>query len=162
MASGPSEIVLLCAGLIVAGLVSGVLLESWDDMSDAIDDRSKEGLEDARTKVSLVNDPTNIGWDDTEKTAIIYLQNSGETFLDLNNVGIFINSLSLSVQVADGSTSWTPGSIVQFSVDDTTDTLSFPGSQSENEVKITITVVSTSTGYSGANTVSEEVRLVTE
>ena len=54
-----------------------------DDMSDAIDDRSKEGLEDAKTKVSLVNDPTNIGWDDTEKTAIIYLQNSGETFLDL-------------------------------------------------------------------------------
>lgn len=162
MASGPSEIVLLCAGLIVAGLVSGVLLESWDDMSDAIDDRSKEGLEDAKTKASLVNDPTNIGWDDTEKTATIYLQNSGETFLDLNEVGIFINSLSLSVQVADGSTTWTPGSIVQFIVDDTSNTLSFPGSQSENEVKITITVVSTSTGYSGASTVSEEVRLVTE
>ena len=71
MASGPSEIVLLCAGLIVAGLVSGVLLESWDDMSDAIDDRSKEGLEDAKTKASLVNDPTNIGWDDTDKIATI-------------------------------------------------------------------------------------------
>ena len=80
----------------------------------------------------------------------------------MNEVGIFINSLSLSVQVADGSTTWTPGSIVQFIVDDTSNTLSFPGSQSENEVKITITVVSTSTGYSGASTVSEEVRLVTE
>ena len=64
--------------------------------------------------------------------------------------------------MADGSTTWTPGSIVQFTVQDNTDTLSFPGSQSENEVKITITVVSTSTGYSGASTVSEEVRLVTE
>ena len=39
MASGPSEIILLIAGLIVAGLVSGVLLDTWDDMDSAIEDR---------------------------------------------------------------------------------------------------------------------------
>ena len=73
MASGPSEIILLCAGLIVAGLVSGVLLETWDDMGDAIDERGKEGAEEVRTRVSLANDPMNIAWDDSEKTATIYL-----------------------------------------------------------------------------------------
>ena len=35
MSSGPSEMILLSAGLIVAALVSGVLLDTWSDMDDA-------------------------------------------------------------------------------------------------------------------------------
>jgi len=158
MASGPSEIILLIAGLIVAGLVSGVLLESWDDMDRAIGDRGKEGAEDVRTRASLVNDPSNMPWDDTEKTATVHIQNSGETLLSLETVGVFIDSFSLSVSVADSSTEWVPGQIVKFTIDDTSDTLSYTGT---NDVIMTITVVSTATGYAGAYTVSEEVRLVT-
>ena len=90
MASGPSEIILLIAGLIVAGLVSGVLLETWDDMDSAIEDRGKEGAEDVRTRASLVNDPSNMAWDDTEKTATLYIQNSGETQLDLETIGCLL------------------------------------------------------------------------
>ena len=158
MASGPSEIILLCAGLIVAGLVSGVLLDTWDDMDSAIDDRGKEGAEDVRTRASLVNDPSNMPWDNTEKTATVYIQNSGETFLSLETVGVYIDSSPLTVSVADSSTSWIPGSIVQFTIDDTSDTLSYTGT---NDVIMTITVISTAQGYAGAHTVSEEVRLVT-
>ena len=54
MASGPSEMILLSAGLIVAALVSGLLLQTWDDMDDTIDDRGKHGMEDIRTRGSLV------------------------------------------------------------------------------------------------------------
>ena len=62
-ASGPSEIILLSAGLIVAALVSGILLQTWDDMDDVLDERGKQGAEDVRTRVSLVSDPINIQWD---------------------------------------------------------------------------------------------------
>ena len=158
MANGPGEIILLCAGLIVAGLVSGVLLETWDDMDAALEERGKEGAADVRTRASLVNDPLNIAWDNTKKTATLYLQNSGENQLDLDTVGVFIASTSLSVSVADGSTIWVPGDVVQFTVDDTSNTLDYTGT---NDVIITITVVSSATGYAGAHTVSEEVRLVT-
>ena len=154
MASGPSEIILLIAGLIVAGLVSGVLL----DMDSAIEDRGKEGAEDVRTRASLVNDPSNVAWDDTEKTATLYIQNSGETQLDLETIGVYIEGTPLTASVADGSTTWVQGQIVQFTVDDTSDTLSYTGT---NDVIMTITVVSTATGYAGAYTVSEEVRLDT-
>ena len=41
-ASGPSEIILLSAGLIVAALVSGILLQTWDDMDDVLDERGKQ------------------------------------------------------------------------------------------------------------------------
>jgi archaellum component FlaG (FlaF/FlaG flagellin family) len=158
MASGPSEIILLIAGLIVAALVSGVLLETWDDMDSAIDDRGKEGAEDVRTRASMVNDPSNVAWDNTEKTATVYIQNSGETQLNLEGIGVFIDTMPLTVSVADSSTSWSPGQIVQFTVDDTSDTLSYTGT---NDVIMTITVVSSATGYAGAYTISEEVRLVT-
>jgi archaellum component FlaG (FlaF/FlaG flagellin family) len=158
MASGPSEIILLIAGLIVAGLVSGVLLDTWDDMDSAIEDRGKEGAEDVRTRASLVNDPSNVAWDDTEKTATLYIQNSGETQLDLETIGVYIEGTPLTASVADGSTTWVQGQIVQFTVDDTSDTLSYTGT---NDVIMTITVVSTAAGYAGAYTVSEEVRLVT-
>ena len=158
MASGPSEIILLIAGLIVAGLVSGVLLETWDDMDSAIEYSGKEGAEDVRTRASLVNDPSNMAWDDTEKTATLYIQNSGETQLDLETIGVYIEGTPLTASVADGSTTWVQGQIVQFTVDDTSDTLSYTGT---NDVIMTITVVSTAAGYAGAYTVSEEVRLVT-
>ena len=90
MANGPSEFMLLIAVLIVAGLVSGVLLDTWGDMDSAIEDRGKEGAEDVRTRASLVNDPSNVGWDDTEKRATLYMQNSGETQLDLETIGVYI------------------------------------------------------------------------
>ena len=158
MANGPGEIILLCAGLIVAGLVSGVLLETWDDMDAALEERGKESAADVRTRASLLNDPLNVAWDNAEKTATLYLQNSGENRLDLDTVAVFINSTSVTASVADGSTTWIPGDVVQFTVDDTTKTLDYTGT---NDVIITITVVSSASGYAGAHTVSEEVRLVT-
>ena len=39
--SGPSELILLSAGLIVAALVSGIILQTWDDMDDVLDERGK-------------------------------------------------------------------------------------------------------------------------
>ena len=60
MANGPSEMILLIAGLIVAGLVSGVLLDTWGDMDEAIRDKGEESAADVRTRASLVNDPSNI------------------------------------------------------------------------------------------------------
>ena len=78
--------------------------------------------------------------------------------MDLETIGVYIEGIPMTVSVADGSTTWVQGQIVQFTVDDTSDTLSYTGT---NDVIMTITVVSTATGYAGAYTVSEEVRLVT-
>ena len=61
--SGPSELILLSAGLNVAALVSGILLDTWDDMDDVLDERGRQGAEDVRTRVSLVSDPINIAWE---------------------------------------------------------------------------------------------------
>ena len=110
-ASGPSEIILLSAGLIVAALVSGILLQTWDDMDDVLDERGKQGAEDVRTRVSLVSDPINIQWDDSDNVKI-HLQNSGDTFLDVNSVGAVLGGTTMTVTVTDGvTTEWLPGTL---------------------------------------------------
>ena len=158
MTSGPSEIILLSTGLIVAALVSGILLGTWDDMDDVLDERGKQGAEDVRTRVSLVSDPINIAWEDSDNVKI-HLQNSGDTFLDVNSVGAALAGTTMTVTVTDGvTTEWLPGETVQF-------TLTNAGLDSslivgDNDLLMTVSASSTATGYTGLDTLREEVRIV--
>jgi archaellum component FlaG (FlaF/FlaG flagellin family) len=157
-ASGPSELILLSAGLIVAALVSGILLQTWDDMDDVLDERGKQGAEDVRTRVSLVSDPINIQWEGGNN-AKIHLQNSGDTFLDVNSVGAALGGTTMTVTVTDGSTTeWLPGDVVQFTL--TNGDLNPSLSSGGNDLTLFVTVSSTAAGYTGADTIWEEVRIV--
>ena len=157
-ASGPSELILLSAGLIVAALVSGILLQTWDDMDDVLDERGKQGAEDVKTRVSLVSDPINIQWEGSDNSKI-YLQNSGDTFLDVNSVGAALGGTTMTVTVTDGSTTeWLPGDVVQFTL--TNGDLNPSLSSGGNDLTLFVTVSSTATGYTGADTIWEEVRIV--
>ena len=156
--SGPSELILLSAGLIVAALVSGILLDTWDDMDDVLDERGKQGAEDVRTRVSLVSDPINIAWegDDNSKT---HLQNSGDTFLDVNSVGVMLGGATMTVTVTDGvTTQWLPGETVQFTL--TNSGLDVDLSEGDNDLLMTVSVSSTASGYTGVDSLREEVRIV--
>lgn len=155
--SGPSELILLSAGLIVAALVSGILLQTWDDMDDVLDERGKQGAEDVRTRVSLVSDPINIAWEG-ETNAKIHLQNSGDTFLDVNSVGATIGGSTMTVTVTDGATEWLPGDVVQFTL--TNAGLDSTLSTGDNDLLMSVSVASTATGYTGQDTLREEVRIV--
>ncbi len=157
-ASGPSELILLSAGLIVAALVSGILLQTWDDMDDVLEERGKQGAEDVKTRVSLVTDPINIAWEGGEN-AKIHLQNSGDTFLDVNTVGAALGGTTMTVTVTDGvTTQWLPGETVQFTL--TNSGLDSSLSTGDNDLLMMVSVSSTATGYTGADTLREEVRIV--
>ena len=155
--SGPSELILLSAGLIVAALVSGILLDTWDDMDDVLDERGRQGAEDVRTRVSLVSDPINIAWEGGDN-AKIHLQNSGDTFLDVNSVGAVVGGTTMTVTVTNGETQWLPGETVQFTL--TNSGLDTDLSEGDNDLLMTVSVSSTATGYTGLDTLREEVRIV--
>ncbi len=157
-ASGPSELILLSAGLIVAALVSGVLLQTWDDMDDVLDERGKQGAEDVKTRVSLMSDPINIAWEDNNN-AKIYLQNSGDSFLDINTVGSTLGGKTMTVTVTDDTiTEWLPGQTVQFTL--TNAGLNDDLTAGDNDLKLTVSVTSTATGYTGTDMLREDVRIV--
>ena len=156
--SGPSELILLSAGLIVAALVSGILLDTWDDMDDVLDERGKQGAEDVRTRVSLVSDPINIAWEGGDNSKI-HLQNSGDTFLDVNSVGVMLGGATMTVTVTDGvTTQWLPGETVQFTL--TNSGLDVDLSEGDNDLLMTVSVSSTASGYTGVDSLREEVRIV--
>ena len=156
--SGPSELILLSAGVIVAALVSGILLDTWDDMDDALDERGKQGAEDVRTRVSLVSDPINIAWEGGDNSKI-HLQNSGDTFLDVNSVGVVLGGATMTVTVTDGvTTEWLPGETVQFTL--TNSGLNSDLSEGDNDLLMTVSVTSTASGYTGVDSLREEVRIV--
>jgi|TARA_B100001964_G_scaffold178487_1_gene196856 archaellum component FlaG (FlaF/FlaG flagellin family) len=170
---GPSEIILLIAGLIVAALVSGVLLQSWDDMSEVLDDRGKQGAEDVRTRVSLASDPINIAWWSSHAdvdggtgndSATIFLQNSGDTFLDVDNVAVSLNGSIMMVTKCDCITQWLPGEVVEFSIQGSA--LGGLGAAPPDyyqggtyDAFMTVTVTSTSGSYAGVDVLREEVRI---
>ena len=156
--SGPSDLILLSAGLIVAALVSGILLDTWDDMDDVLDERGKQGAEDVSTRVSLVSDPINIAWVGTDN-AKIHLQNSGDTFLDVNSVGAVLGGATMTVTITDGvTTEWLPGETVQFTL--TNSGLDSDLSEGDNDLLMTVSVSSTASGYTGVDSLREEVRIV--
>ena len=156
--SGPSELILLSAGLIVAALVSGILLQTWDDMDDVLDERGRQGAEDVRTRVSLVSDPINIAWEGSDNVKI-HLQNSGDTFLDVNSVGAVLGGATMTVTVTDGvTTEWLPGETVQFTL--TNAGLDTDLSDGDNDLLMTVSVSSTASGYTGVDSLREEVRIV--
>jgi len=178
---GPSEMILLITGLIVAALVSGVLLQSWDEMSGVLDQRGKQGMEDVKTRVSLASDPINIGWyakhasvngGAGNETAVIYLQNSGDTFLDVDNVGVSLNGSTMVVTKCDCVTQWLSGEIVEFTIqgqalgalgavppDYFPSSGCNPACDGTYDVYLSVTVVSTSGSYAGVDTLNEEVRI---
>ena len=156
--SGPSELILLSAGLIVAALVSGILLDTWDDMDDVLDERGKQGAEDVRTRVSLVSDPINIAWEGDDNSKI-HLQNSGDTFLDVNSVGAVLGGATMTVTVTDeDTTQWLPGETVQFTL--TNSGLDVDLDDGDNDLLMTVSVSSTASGYTGVDSLREEVRIV--
>ncbi|MAH98785.1 MAG: hypothetical protein CMA12_05500 [Euryarchaeota archaeon] len=158
MTNGPSEMVMLSAGLIVAALVSGVLLGAWEDMSEAIDDRGEQSSELTRTRASMVNDPSNIQWDNTGKTTTIFLQNSGDTFLDVNTVGVFLAGHSMTVSSVGSPTQWLPGEIIEFNIEDQT---SSPHDYTvDTDASLSFTVISDAEQYAGSYSNTEGVRLV--
>ena len=127
-------------------------------MDDVLDERGKQGAEDVRTRVSLVSDPINIAWEGGDN-AKIHLQNSGDTFLDVNSVGAVLGGETMTVTVTDGvTTQWLPGETVQFTL--TNSGLDVDLSEGDNDLLMTVSVSSTASGYTGVDSLREEVRIV--
>ena len=127
-------------------------------MDDVLDERGKQGAEDVRTRVSLVSDPINIAWEGSDN-AKIHLQNSGDTFLDVNSVGAVLGGATMTVTITDGvTTEWLPGETVQFTL--TNSGLDSDLSEGDNDLLMTVSVSSTASGYTGVDSLREEVRIV--
>lgn len=157
MGDGPSEMIMLMTGLIVAGLVSAVLLSTWDTISQGLENQGELEIKDAKTRASLISDPSLISWDNAEDKATIFIQNSGTISLSIDDTYVFLdgNTMSVSAIDAEGVT-WSKGVAIKFEIESSTD-LTFTNGA---EVLLTVGVSSLSTSPTGTYSLTEVVRLV--
>ena len=79
--------------------------------------------------------------------------------MDVNSVGAVLGGTTMTVTVTDGvTTEWLPGDVVQFTL--TNSGLDPSLSSGDNDLLMTVSVSSTATGYTGLDTLREEVRIV--
>ena len=79
--------------------------------------------------------------------------------MDVNSVGAVLGGTTMTVTVTDGvTTEWLPGDVVQFTL--TNSGLDSSLSSGDNDLLMTVSVSSTATGYTGLDTLREEVRIV--
>ncbi|MFL2973831.1 MAG: hypothetical protein ACJZ4F_02530 [Candidatus Thalassarchaeaceae archaeon] len=156
MGDGPSEMIMLMTGLIVAGLVSTVLLSTWDTMSQGLENQGDLEIKDAKTRASLVSDPSAISWDNTDDRATIFIQNSGTISLSIDDTYVFLDGNTMSVTPIDAAgVTWSKGVAIKFQIESSTD-LTFAD---ETEVFLTVGVSSLSTSPTGTYSLTEVIRL---
>ena len=118
MGDGPSEMIMLMTGLIVAGLVSAVLLSTWDTISQGLENQGELEIKDAKTRASLISDPSLISWDNAEDKATIFIQNSGTISLSIDDTYVFLDGNTMSVSAIDAAgVTWSKGVAIKFEID---------------------------------------------
>ncbi|MFQ3343935.1 MAG: hypothetical protein ACKVI6_00500 [Candidatus Poseidoniales archaeon] len=156
MGDGPSELIMLTTGLIVATLVSSVLISTWDTMSQGLEKQGEQEIKDAKTRASLVNDPSAISWDNTGDEAFIFVQNSGEISLNIESTYIFLDGNGMTVTPVDSTgITWSTGVVIQFKIESITD-LTFT---SDTPYFLSVGVSSLSYSPIGTYSFTEVIRL---
>ncbi|MFL2962705.1 MAG: hypothetical protein ACJZ46_00475 [Candidatus Thalassarchaeaceae archaeon] len=155
MGEGPSEMIMLMTGLIVAGLVSTVLLSTWDTISQGLENQGELEIKDAKTRASLISDPSAVSWDNTDDRAFIYIQNSGTISLNIDDTYVFLDGNVMTVTAIDPAETWSKGVAIKFQIDATTDLTFTDGT----ECFLTVGVSSLSTSPTGTYSLTEVVRL---
>ena len=158
---GSSTMILLVTSLLISGLASVVLLESWGDVAEATGKNNRGKVADAETDVSFSGDRGNVLLDTSgsNQEITLYFQNTGIRSLDKSSFTIFVDGVSSTVVGAatlyPASGVWATDHVLEATVSDA----SF--AYSDNDLA-TVTIVVQSTvvdGVKGTDSESAEVRL---
>ncbi len=163
MGDGPSELIMLTTGLVVATIVSSLLLSTWGSISQGLDNQGEQELMDSKTRISIVNNPASITWDetgtDTDVKTSIFIQNSGKTTLNIESTYIVIGGVMMTVSPSVASpTMWSVGEVIEFEI--TVLVADFNPPDVPTEFFLNIGVTSELNSPTGTYSTSEVIRLV--
>jgi archaellum component FlaG (FlaF/FlaG flagellin family) len=158
---GASTMIILVASLIVSGLASVVLIDSWGEVADASGKISNSRLADIETDFSFSGDRGKVLLDTSgaNQEITLYFQNTGDRILDKTTISIFVDGVALGS--GSGSTlypasgDWAPGTVLEVDVDD-------PSFNYSDGARITVTMIvqsEVSDGVKGTASETTEVRL---
>ena len=152
---GVSEMIMLVASLLVAGIVSGVLVGSYANIVDGMEGTASQSEVNSKTNSGLVSDPMNIDWNTVTNQTTVSIQNTGILTLDIDETSMILNSSVMNVTKSGGPTEWVSGTVISFTV---SGNVSF----SNNQEVTLIVIVNTETKSpaTGVHSFTEVVRIV--
>ncbi len=119
---GASNMILLVTALLICSVASAILIQSWSETASAVGINQDQMTLDSKTKVTFSGDIGQTVCDAATERVTIYLQNSGTSILDENNIGAFIDGSSTSVistNFLNGATIWSSGVVVEYVIEHT-------------------------------------------
>ncbi len=169
--AGASEMIILVASLLVAGIASVVLIDAWDGVATANGDVVNARAANMETEISFGGDPANVPYDDNSDKITLFLVNTGQRNLDRTTLGLFVNGdaygggaqLDTSGVALAAGYVWGPGDMIMIELDDQDGNNGagpFNGLADNSPMQISMVVESfVIQGHSGTSSQSLEVRL---
>lgn len=92
-----SHLIIFIAAMLVAASVAGLLTNTVDDISNAIEEQGFSTSDEIRSDITIINDP-GAGVYDGE-TLTLYVKNTGSTELSTSsdNIDVFVNGVFTSI-----------------------------------------------------------------
>lgn len=134
-----SQLILFIAAILVATSVAGLLTNTVDDISRAIEDQGLSTSNEIRSEITIINDPGATEIDSGNVT--LYVKNTGNSELSTQpgNIDILINGIYVAdlqsgdITLLNGATVWGQSEVAKINV--TADNVDDPG---ENRAKVTV------------------------
>ena len=154
---GASNMILLITALLICSAASAILIQSWTETASAVGINQEQMALDSKTKVTFSGDIGQTVCDAATERVTIYLQNSGTSILDENNIGTFIEGSSSSVfstTFLNGATIWSSGVVVEYVIEHTENL------DCNEEIRVSAVVSTVPVeGVIGSDSVTEVVKL---
>lgn len=137
-----SHLIIFIAAMIVAASVAGLLTNTVDDISNAIEEQGFSTSDEIRSDITIINDPGAEVYNDSNGGELtLFVKNTGSTELsnasrdiDILVNGIFVTVADGDIQLLDGEEVWGRNTVVQITVNTSeSDPVNDPG---ENRVKV--------------------------
>jgi len=133
-----SHLILFIASMMIAASVAGVFTNSIGQLSGAISDQGLDVSSDVRTDVEIISDSGSDALYDSDTGNItLYVKNTGSEDLAVDSqvMEIFVDGqyvTNFGISRADGTGSWSPGTVVEVEID--------PPSDVDGDTRVQITV----------------------
>lgn len=135
-----SHLIIFIAAMIVAASVAGLLTNTVNDISSAIEDQGFSTSDEIRSDITIINDPGAEVYNSSDEELTLFVKNTGSTELsnasrdiDILVNGIFVSVADGDIQLLGGKEVWGQSTVAQITVN-TTGTRSI--NAGENRVKV--------------------------
>jgi flagellar protein FlaG len=134
-----SHLILFIASMMIAASVAGVFTNSIGQLSGAISEQGLDVSSDVRSDIEIISDSgSDAIYDSGTENITLYVKNTGSEDLavDTRVMEVFVDGqfvTTFGIARADGSGSWSPGTVVELEIDPPQGSLS-------GDVRVQITV----------------------